>query len=130
MTPVSFLAVEDILEVHRRVIEEFGGDVGLRDRGFLESAAAMPRSAFGGRVLHPRLTGKAAAYFFHLCPNHPLVDGNKRVAVAVSELFLLVNHHELVADDKDVERLAMGVAGGKVSKDQVVRFFGVHTTKS
>jgi len=123
MGSVAFLTVEDVLEVHRRVIEEFGGDQGLRDRGLLESAIAMPRSTFGGQELHANLAEKAAAYFFHLCANHPFVDGNKRVAVATAELFLLINRHELVVEDEAIEDLAMGTAAGSVSKAQVVEFF-------
>ena len=120
---IAFLRVEDIQEVHRQVIQAYGGDAGLRDRGLLESAVAMPRSTFGGCELHGNLSEKAAAYFFHLCANHPFVDGNKRVAVAASELFLLINSHELVADDDALEQLALGTAGGQVSKAQVVEFF-------
>jgi len=126
MENVALLTVEDVLEVHRRVIEEFGGDPGLRDRGLLESAVAMPRSTFGGQELHADLAEKAAAYFFHLCGNHPFVDGNKRVAVAAAELFLLINQHELVAGDESVEELAMGTANGSVSKALVAEFFGAH----
>jgi death-on-curing protein len=126
MGSVAFLTVDDVLEVHRRVIEEFGGDLGLRDRGLLESAIAMPRSTFGGQELHPNLAEKAAAYFFHLCANHPFVDGNKRVAVAAAELFLLINRHELVVEDRSIEDLAMGTAAGSVSKARVVGFFRRH----
>jgi death-on-curing protein len=129
MGSVAFLTVEDVLEVHRRVIEEFGGDRSLRDRGLLESAIAMPRSTFGGRELHADLAEKAAAYFFHLCANHPFTDGNKRVAVAAAELFLLINHHELVAGDESVEGLAMGTAAGSVSKAEVIEFFRSHVQK-
>jgi death on curing protein len=130
MSHAAFLTVEDVLTVHRRVVEEFGGDTGLRDRGLLESAVAMPRSTFGGEELHTDLAEQAAAYFFHLCANHPFVDGNKRVAVATAELFLLVNDHELVADDDSVEELAMGVAGGELSKAQVIEFFKTHVAQS
>lgn len=130
MSPVAFLTVEDVLAVHRRVIEEFGGDTGLRDRGLLESAVAMPRSTFGGQELHADLAEQAAAYFFHLCANHPFVDGNKRVAVAAAELFLLINDHELVADDDSVVELAMGLAGGGLSKVQVIEFFKTYVARS
>jgi death on curing protein len=120
---VVFLSVEDVLLIHNRMIENFGGDTGLRDRGLLESAVAMPQSTFGGDDLHPGLAGKAAAYHFHLCSNHPFVDGNKRVAVAVSEVFLLVNGYELLAKDDKIEALTRGVAEGQLSKDQVIAFF-------
>jgi len=119
----KFLSVESVLLVHRRVIEEFGGDPGLRDRGLLESAVAMPHSSFAGEYLHSGMAEIAAAYHFHLCSNHPFVDGNKRVAVAAAELFLLVNGVELAATDKELEEMTLGVAGGKLSKEAVVEFY-------
>ena len=126
MGPAVFLSVDDVLEIHRRVIDAFGGDPGLRDRGLLESAVAMPRSTFDGNELHPTLAQKAAAYHYHLCANHPFVDGNKRVAVVAAELFLLANGRELPASDQEIEDLTMGVAGGRLSKAQVVEFFEKH----
>lgn len=130
MSSTIFLSVDDVLAVHLRVIQEFGGDSGLRDRGMLESAAAMPQAVFGGRELHPGLASKAAAYHFHLCSNHPFVDGNKRVAVATAELFLILNGFELSATDDEIEELTLGVARGEMSKDQVVEFFEKHQVNS
>ncbi len=121
--PVVFLSVDVVLKIHRRVIEEFGGDPGLRDRGLLESAMAMPQSTFGGVDLHVGLPEKAAAYHFQLCANHPFMDGNKRVAVAATEVFLLINGQELSAGDNDVEELTLGGAAGRLSKDHVIEFF-------
>jgi len=130
MSAVTFLSVDDVLEIHRQVIEAFGGDPGLRDRGLLESAIAMPRSTFDGKELHPSLALKAAAYHYHLCANHPFVDGNRRVAVVAAELLLLVNGRDLPARDEDIETITMGVAGGRISKEQVATFFQKHVRQS
>jgi death-on-curing protein len=130
MESVIFLSVDDVLLIHQRIIEEFGGDGGLRDRGLLESAVAMPRSTFDGEELHSGLAEKAAAYHFHLCSNHPFVDGSKRVALAAAELFLLINRHELSAGDDDTEELTLGVAEGGFPKTQVTEFFVNHLMPS
>jgi death-on-curing protein len=127
MIDPHFIEVSDILVIHRRVVEAFGGDPGLRDRGLLESAVAMPRATFGGEFLHPRLSDMAAACHFHLCRNHPFLDGNKRVAVAAAEVFLLLNGHELTAPDEELLRMTIDVAAGTASKDEVLRFFAEHT---
>lgn len=129
MTLVVFLTVDNILAIHSRVIDEFGGDTGVRDRGLLESAVAMPQAAFAEQELHTGFAAKAAAYHYHHCANHPFVDGNKRVAVAAAEIFLLLNGHELVAHDDRIEDLTLGVATGKLSKDDVVAFFAGHVGK-
>jgi death-on-curing protein len=126
MAPVIFLSVADVLRIHARVVADFGGDPGLRDRGLLESATAMPHAMFAGSYLHPDLSAMAAAYHFHLCANHPFIDGNKRVAVAAAEVFLLVNGRELDATDDELEELTLGVAGGLLAKQYVTAFFAKH----
>ena len=129
MQPPSFLSVEIVLQIHGRVVEEFGGDPGLRDRGLLESAVAMPQSTFAGKFLHASLAEKAAAYHYHLCSNHPFLDGNKRVAVATAEVFLLSNGSELTASDDELEEMTLGVARGQLSKELVIAFFKQHVSK-
>jgi antitoxin component of MazEF toxin-antitoxin module len=64
--PVTFLTLDEVLAIHADQIERYGGALGIRDRGLLESALAMPEAAFSGTELHPTLHEKAAAYLFHL----------------------------------------------------------------
>ena len=121
-----FLTVDNLIAIHRRMIQEFGGDQTLRDHGLLESAVAMPAAGFGGEYLHKRFSDKAGASLFHVCKNHAFVDGNKRTAVAAAEMFIRLNGHELSASDELLEELTLGVAGGTVSKDQCLEFFRQH----
>jgi len=125
--PPAFLTVDQVLAVHRRVVAEFGGDAGVRDMALLESAVAMPAATFGGAYLHDGLPTMAAAYLFHLCKGHPFVDGNKRTALATAEVFLRVNGLRLRVKDEPVYRLTVGVAEGRVGKEQVVEFFRQHS---
>jgi death-on-curing protein len=48
----EFLTLDEILEIHDDQILRYGGEVGIRDRGLLESAIAMPQQSFGGQYLH------------------------------------------------------------------------------
>ena len=50
-----FLSLGEVLEIHRDQIERYGGDLGIRDLGLLQSALAMPAAGFGGRYLHTDL---------------------------------------------------------------------------
>ena len=77
----EFLDVDDVLELHSAQLERYGGASGLRDRGLLESAVAQPQSSFAGQFAHEGLYEMAAAYLFHICRNHPFVDGNKRAGL-------------------------------------------------
>jgi death-on-curing protein len=86
---MRFLTLIEVLELHRRVIEQSGGAFGIRDIGLLESAIAQPRMTFGGEDLYPSLLEKAAALGFSIIMNHPFVDGNKRTGHAAIETFLV-----------------------------------------
>ncbi|WP_232420620.1 type II toxin-antitoxin system death-on-curing family toxin [Leptospira vanthielii] len=68
----------------------------MRDHGLLESAINQPMATFDGISLHPSLFDKAAAYLYYLCKNHPFLDGNKRVALASSLVFLDINGYEIL----------------------------------
>jgi death on curing protein len=124
--PIVFLTVDSVLAVHARMIDEFGGDPGLRDRGLLESAVGLPAARFGGEFLHHGIPAMAAACLFHVCKNHAFVDGNKRTALAAAEVFLVLNGHRLLATDAQLETLTVGVADGSVAKEQAVVFMQAH----
>ena len=79
----------EVLTAHSRLIEETGGSAGIRDVGLLESAlaAAENRHNYEGADL----VQCAATYAYHLTQAHPFIDGNKRIAAAVTETFLVSN---------------------------------------
>lgn len=117
----DFLTAEEVLELHEEAIGAFGGSSGVRDLGLLESAVATPQASFSGEFLHPNLFAMAAAYAFHLCKNHPFVDGNKRTAFYATLLFLERNGMAAL-DENSGERLADGliaVAEGRLTKDEL-----------
>ena len=97
--------------------------MGTRDRGLLESAVLTPRQKYAGAYLHADLVQMAAAYLFHLCKNHPFIDGNKRTAAMTALIFLDVNGYDLNATNEQLFELVVGVAGGTIEKPAVVDFF-------
>jgi len=118
----AFLTAEHVLAIHGRVIAGFGGDPAVRDQGLLGSAAMMPAAQYGGEFLHPDLPSMAAAYLFHICRNHPFVDGNKRTALVAAEVFLLLNGWSIRATNRELERVTFDIAQGKLTKDEAVSF--------
>lgn len=118
-----FLRFEDVLAIHRRMIDEFGGNPQVRDFGLLEAAVGMPAATFGGEFLQGDVPAMAAAYLFHLCKNHSFVDGNKRTALVASEVFLDLNGWRLMATNRELLRLALEVAAGERSKADAIAFF-------
>ena len=76
-----------------------------------------------GRFLHRDLYQQAAAYAFHLCQNHPFVDGNKRTALAAALVFLSLNGVELEDPKGELYELMMRVASAGAGKDQLAETF-------
>lgn len=127
---MRYLSLAEVIELHRRVVDQSGGASGLRDTGRLESAVAQPRITYGGRDLYPSLIEKAGALCFFLVQNHPFVDGNKRLGHAAMEVFLILNGHEIRASVDEQESLILGVASGQVSKESLVEWLTQHVFES
>jgi death-on-curing protein len=108
--PVDHLSVEDLLEVAAGIL----GEVLVRDLGALASAAGRPRMTVFGAEAYPTLAEKAAALMHSLARNHPLVDGNKRLAWAATRVFCLLNGADLNLPVDDAERLVVAVAAGGI----------------
>ena len=120
---ILFLEVDEVLALHRNALEVDGGIDGIREPGLIESAVAMPRQQFGGSYLHEDIPAMAAAYHFHLNKNHAFLDGNKRVAVMASTVFLLANDYRLTASEEDFERLTLDAADDLIDKPVVIEWF-------
>jgi death on curing protein len=119
---MRFLTLVEVLELHRRIIEQSGGASGIRDMGLLESAIAQPRMSFGGEELYPSLLEKAAALGFSIIMNHPFVDGNKRTGHAATETFLVLNGMEFNASVDEQERVVLAIASGALGREAFVEW--------
>ncbi|MTJ09565.1 MULTISPECIES: type II toxin-antitoxin system death-on-curing family toxin [unclassified Anabaena] len=116
----QFIAKEDVLSIHKKQINLYGGSYGIRDEGLLDSAIYQPQASFGGEFLHPTIYEQAAAYLFHICKNHAFIDGNKRTAFDVMVTFLNINDYELNMTPEEAYQLTMQVADNKVSKEDLI----------
>jgi death-on-curing protein len=127
---MRYLSLGEVVDLHHALLDQTGGATGIRDLGGLESALAQPRATFGGTDLHPTVVDKAAALGFSLALNHPFVDGNKRVAHAAMEVFLLLNGVELLGTVGDHERLMLELAAGHLTREQLVAWLQQRVTSA
>lgn len=97
-----YLTVAEAAEIHRTMIERFGGSHGLRDIGALESALFRPQSGY-----YDDIVAEACALLESLAINHPFIDGNKRVAYGSMEIFLLINGWRVDATQQQIYRFMM-----------------------
>jgi death on curing protein len=116
-----FLNKKLVLRVQFQLIEATGGAHGLRDEGGLESAlnAAENRAFYENAALKVC----AATYAFHLCKAHAFIDGNKRIAAAVTETFLELNGATLEISNDELVDLFLKIAAGEMTREAVEQFF-------
>ena len=93
----EYVSAADALFFHIHLIERYGGASGIRDAGALESALHRPQTGYYDTIIH-----EAAALMESLVQNHPFIDGNKRVAFAVVDVFLRINGFSITADSMDI----------------------------
>lgn len=122
-----WLTAELTERIHDRQLAEHGGPSGVRDRGMLESVLARPRQQFTYRGLGTDIPQLAAAYAFGIARNHPFVDGNKRTAAVLCELFLELNGYLLVAEDGDLYPVFTALAAGELVEDQLADWLRRHS---
>lgn len=111
--------------IHDEQLAEHGGAPGVRDPGAFESAMARPvnLAAYG----EPDVAQLAAAYAFGLARNHPFVDGNKRTAYVVAEIFLALNGYKLISSDADSILTTLALAAGDLPEDTLTTWFRTNT---
>jgi death on curing protein len=126
---VKFIPDEIVPSIQADLLKRYGGTVGIRDRGLLSSALAQPKMTAQKKFLHRTLFDKAAAYGFHICRNHPFVDGNKRIAFVLMDVFLQENGWELKASEEEAFGTMIRLASGTLTKNDLSVWLKAHSTK-
>ncbi|WNE96878.1 type II toxin-antitoxin system death-on-curing family toxin [Streptomyces luomodiensis] len=110
---MKYLTVQEVLDLAE--IACGGQQIAVRDLGLLSSAVHRPQSQMFGIEAYAELFEKAAALLQSLAVNHPLVDGNKRMAWMCTVVFLDLNGTEMLDVDQDeAYKLVVGVASGAI----------------
>lgn len=126
MPTTKFPTLEEALELHRILLERFGGSAGVRDPGALESALFRPQTGY-----YDTLAVQAAALMQSLAMNHPFVDGNKRVAFALTAIFLRMNGFRLVASADAAELFVIEeLIGAHASLEQITAWLSGHMRRA
>ena len=121
-----WITAEDVIAIHRRIIERSGGMAGLRDRPGLEAAVAASLQSFDGRDLYPTVVEKVARLGFGLASNHAFLDGNKRIGAHVMLVFLALNGVELTYTQRELADVILQVAAGETGYDELLEWLICH----
>jgi death-on-curing protein len=116
-----FLSFEQVAEIHHEAIAKFGGTLGIRDRGALDSAIFHPKNVYcyGASDLFEI----AAAYAFHIAEAQAFLDGNKRTAIGAALIFLEGNGVSTDCDADPIYRAMIAIAEKRMTRSALAELF-------
>ena len=123
---MKILTVEQVIELHSRLIQATGGLDGVRDVGLIESSLSSAFHTYFGVEKYPSIEEKAARLCYSLVNNHAFLDGNKRIGVFVMIIFLELNGIVLNQTDDEVVKLGLGVASSELDYDAILEYIRNH----
>ena len=120
------ISKEQIINLHKQLIDETGGSHGLRDEGLLDSACNAPFQRFDNQELFPTIQQKSARLAFGLINNHPFVDGNKRIGTHVMLILLALNGIELNYKQEELYTIILKIASGTAELNKLTEWILNH----
>lgn len=119
---IDYLTVEEVIEIHDRALEQFGGLSGIRDKGSLESAIENIKATMFGADLYHSIYDKASALLHGIVSNHAFNDANKRTGLTATLLFLKGNGITISFSMKAFEDFVVEIANGQHSREEIANF--------
>jgi len=92
----KYLTKDEVVVIHKNLIDEFGGLHGIRDNNSLESAVMRPQSGY-----YEDIYEEASALMESLASNHSFVDGNKRISFFATDVFLRMNGYYIDCETEE-----------------------------
>ena len=124
---IRYLEINEILELHFWIIEDFGGSHGVRDELGLKSLVAAPRTFVFDEEQYVSVHEKAAVYLRNCIADHIFTDGNKRTAVTITSIFLARNGWRMTAAAIELENFAVRVATDHLDIDAIADWLERHS---
>ena len=123
---MKYLTKDQIVKLHKVLIETSGGSSGIRDEGMLDSSIKLPLQTFDDRELFPSIIDKATRLAYGLIKNHPFVDGNKRIATHAMLIFLSLNGIKLSYEDEEFIDIILKVASSHSNESDLYQWIDKH----
>ena len=119
---MRYITFDEIVQIHKRMIEVFGGENGIISEDAIENCVALPMLHIFGTETNPTMWLKAATLLLCLANRHPFVDGNKRTAWAATKIFLFLNGYRLTVSTENGEGTVIGVVEGTIDTDDLAEW--------
>lgn len=121
------LTTQQILKIHDRQIEKFGGEYGLREEGTFDMLVNAPYQSIFGMDCYPSIFDKAAKYLEGFSRHQVFYDGNKRTALDACLTYLWINDYKLIMDPYELYEYTMTIANNKeITTGEISKFLEEH----
>ncbi len=127
---IHYLAEEEILLAHFKLIERYGGSHGLRSVERIESVVEAPQQAVFGAEQYPEVFEKAAVYARNIIGDHPFAEGNKRTGITVAIMFLQRNGQRFTAQEGELEDFAVHIATEHLNVLAIASWLEAHSSRA
>lgn len=121
------LTVTEIIDAHKKLIDQTGGSHGVRDKGLLESAVYGAFHGFGEIEHYKTAAEKAAWLGYSIINNHAFLDGNKRIGVFVMLSTLRLNKISIKYSQQELITLGLDIAKGRIKHNDILVWINNHT---
>lgn len=121
------VSLEELMFMHTVMRDRYGGGIGVRDQGLIESALARPLAGFQGEAVYRTPFLRAAVLWVGLIRNHGFVDANKRTSTMAMQLWLEREGFELNAPGSELVDTAVAIANKKVEMEEVAAWLEAHS---
>ncbi len=126
------LTLEEIVEINRRMIMDFGGiffvgNQNLGNPGSLEHVLEEIRGSVFGYDCYPSILEKAAVLCWRIITRHVFQDGNKRTGMEACRLLLEMNGYKMRID-REVVKVALDIAIGNLEFGEFVQWLSQRTS--
>ena len=124
---MKYLSIEDVLSLHDYMVDRYGGSVGVRDIGRLESVIASQSQEVFGQELYPTIYEKSAAIMRGIVQDHPFTDANKRSGTICATSLLEWNGFRISTELKELEDFAVRVAVEHLEIPEIAQWLESHS---
>ncbi len=124
------ISIKEVEEIHRRLIDTFGGSHGVRDLAALDSALARPFQTFDDKELHLTTVDKAASLIESILINHPFIDGNKRTGYVLMRILLINDGLDIKATQEEKYEFVIDIATGQSKLEEIIDWLNFHVIKN
>lgn len=126
----KYLTSEEVIAIHDHFVKKFGGTLGIRDDGLLESGVYRCQVVYGGKDLYRNIFEKAAAILHSMIFDHPFVDGNKRAAIISASSMLMRNGYNFEATDDELVAFPLAVEKTRPEISEIAVWLKKHCRKA